>query len=149
MLQVVQFLSDQIQLEELVFSGASGPPSSISCTSTGRPATTVEWYRNGERIADADSTTVLNDPVTASYTYTLHLSQREGGLYKCFVNTINDHAMAQPVTTSAELNIEGENFKQFNLQVYYSPLTMLLPLSFQTTYHSSYSHFVASFLPIY
>ena len=132
MLQVVQFLSDQIQVEEMVFSGASGPPSSIACTSTGRPATTVEWYRNGKRIADADSTTVLNDPVTASYTHTLHLSQREGGLYKCFVNTINDHTMAQPVITSAELNIEGELY--FNLQVYYFPLTMLLPLSFQTTY---------------
>ena len=45
MLQVVQFLSDQIQVEEIVFSGDSGPPSSIACTSTGRPATTVEWYR--------------------------------------------------------------------------------------------------------
>ena len=101
----------------MVFSGASGPPSSIACTSTGRPATTVEWYRNGKRKADADSTTVLNGPVTASYTHTLHLSQREGGLYKCFVNTINDHTMAQPVITSDELIVEGELFKQFNLQV--------------------------------
>ena len=119
MLQVVQFLSDQIQVEEIVFSGASGPPSSIACTSTGRPATTVEWYRNGKRKADADSTTVLNDPVTASYTHTLHLSQREGGLYKCFVNTINDHTMTQPVITSDELNVEGKLLKHFNLQVYY------------------------------
>ena len=77
MLQGVPFLSDQIQVEEMVFSGASGPPSSIACTSTGRPATTVEWYRNGGRIADADSTTVLNDPVTASYTHTISISPRE------------------------------------------------------------------------
>ena len=87
-------------------------------------------------IADADSTTVLNDPVTASYTHTLHLSQREGGLYKCFVNTINDHTMAQPVTTSDELNVEGELFKHFNLQVYYFPPTMLPP------------SFVSMYLPI-
>ena len=129
MLQVVQFLSDQIQVEEIVFSGASGPPSSIACTSTGRPATTVEWYRNGKTIADADSTNVLNDPVTASYTHTLHLSQREGGLYKCFVSTINDHNMAQPVVTSDELNIEGELTLQLTI---YFPLTMLPP-SFVST----------------
>ena len=78
---VTVLYSGNLTIKEVFFSGASGPPSSVKCITTGRPATTVEWYGNGERIKDANSTTVLNDPLTTHYTHTL-MPKREGGLYK-------------------------------------------------------------------
>ena len=64
-------------------SGAS-PQFTLTCTSTGGPATTVTWNRDNDTIIEGTET-VLDDRVTAQYTHTLTVTGRLGGLYTCTV----------------------------------------------------------------
>ena len=60
------------------------PQFTLTCISTGGPATTVTWTRNTEEVLE-NTETVLNDPLTAQYTHTLTVTGRLGGLYTCTV----------------------------------------------------------------
>ena len=55
----------------------------LTCTSTGGPATTVTWTRDSETVSGGMS--VLDDPVTAQYIHTLTVTGRLGGQYQCTV----------------------------------------------------------------
>ena len=73
----------------------------LTCISTGGPATTVTWTRDSTTVTQGTQT-VLNDPVTANYTHTLTVTGRlPGGLYRCTV------ANSKPSTVSAELKVQG------------------------------------------
>ena len=92
---------------ELSFEGDGGTLSHLVCVSTSRPATSVRWELNDTVITDTtESTTVLDDPVTAQYTHTLPLTEREGGLYRCTINSYNAH-QDKTLTDFAELEVEG------------------------------------------
>ena len=56
----------------------------LTCISTGGPATTVTWTRDSTTVTEGTET-VLNDPVTAQYTHTLTVIGRLPGLYTCTV----------------------------------------------------------------
>ena len=63
----------------------SQPPKfTLTCISTGGPATTVTWTRDSTTVSEGTET-VLNDPVTAQYTHTLTVTGSLGGLYTCTV----------------------------------------------------------------
>ena len=80
-------------------NGAS-PQFTLTCISTGGPATTVTWTRDSVTVTTGTET-VLDDPVTAQYTHTLTVTGRLSGLYTCTVaNNI-------PSTASANISIEG------------------------------------------
>ena len=80
-------------------NGAS-PQFTLTCISTGGPATTVTWTRDsGEVVGDTE--TVLNDPVTAQYTHTLTVTGRLVGIYTCTV------ANNKPSTGSATITVQG------------------------------------------
>ena len=81
-------------------NGAS-PQFSLTCNSTGGPATTVTWTR--EPVRYLRGSTVLNDATTAQYTHTLTVTGREfeEGHYTCTV--FND----KPSTATASYTIEG------------------------------------------
>ena len=80
-------------------NGAS-PQFTLTCISTGGPATTVTWTRDsGEVVGDTE--TVLNDPVTAQYTHTLTVTGRLVGIYTCTV------ANNKPSTDSATITVQG------------------------------------------
>ena len=64
-------------------NGAS-PQFTLTCISTGGPATTVTWTRDSNTITEG-AETVLDDRVTAQYTHTLTVTGRLGGLYTCTV----------------------------------------------------------------
>ena len=64
---------------------AETPQFTLTCTSTGGPATTVTWTRDSGEVS-GEKMTVLNDPVTAHYTHTLTVTGRLGGLYACNVS---------------------------------------------------------------
>ena len=67
-------------------NGAS-PQFTLTCISTGGPATTVTWTRDcGDVMGDEMS--VLNDATTAQYTHTLTVTGLVRGLYQC--NVSND-----------------------------------------------------------
>ena len=56
----------------------------LTCISTGGPATTVTWTRDSATVTQGNQT-VLNDPVTAQYTHTLTVTGALGGVYTCTV----------------------------------------------------------------
>ena len=62
----------------------SSPQFTLTCTSTGGPATAVTWNRDNDTIIEGTET-VLDDRVTAQYTHTLTVTGRLGGLYTCTV----------------------------------------------------------------
>ena len=72
------------------------PQFTLTCISTGGPATTVTWTRDSVTVTEGTES-VLNDPVTAQYTHTL--TGRLGGLYTCTV------ANNKPSSDSAELHV--------------------------------------------
>ena len=64
-------------------NGAS-PQFTLTCISTGGPATTVTWTRDSVTVAEGNGN-VLDNPETAQYTHTLTVTGRLGGLYTCTV----------------------------------------------------------------
>ena len=77
------------------------PQFTLTCVSTGGPATTVQWTRNSTTSITEGTETVLNDPVTAQYTHTLTVSGREPGEYTCTV------ANNKPSSANGSITIEG------------------------------------------
>ena len=84
-------------------NGAS-PQFTLTCISTGGPATTVTWTLDtvvhGIFITEGTET-VLDDRVTAQYTHTLTMTQRWGGVYTCTV--AND----KPSEAESSITIKG------------------------------------------
>ena len=80
-------------------NGAS-PQFTLTCISTGGPATNVHWTRDSG-TAVGDVMTVLTDAKTATYTHTLTVTGRQEGLYQCSVSN-SKFSMAV-----AELSMEG------------------------------------------
>ena len=72
--------------------------NTLTCNSTGGPATTVTWTRDSVIITEGTET-VLNDPVTAQYTHTLTVTKE--GLYTCTV------ANNKPSNASANIIVQG------------------------------------------
>ncbi|CAI8049107.1 hypothetical protein GBAR_LOCUS27045, partial [Geodia barretti] len=68
----------------------------LTCISTGGPATTVTWTRDSTTVTQG-AQTVLNDPVTAQYTHTLTVTT--GGVYTCTV------ANNKPSNASARITL--------------------------------------------
>ena len=56
----------------------------LTCISTGGPATTVTWTRDSVTVTEGN-VTVLDDPLTAQYTHTLTVTGTLGGDYTCTV----------------------------------------------------------------
>ena len=79
-------------------NGAS-PQFTLTCISTGGPATTVTWTKYC-----GDEMSVLNDAATAQYTHTLTVTGLPIGLYQC--NVSND----KPSMASAQLEFQGNHF---------------------------------------
>ena len=71
---------------------ATDPPVfTLTCTSTGGPATTVIWKRNGTILRDDSNhniTSQVIDPVNITYTNTLTVTGRLAGQYECNVSNI-------------------------------------------------------------
>ena len=82
-------------------NGAS-PQFTLTCISTGGPATTVTWTRDSVTVSTGTET-MLDDPVTAQYTHTLNVTGRLTGLYTCTV------ANNKPSNSSANVSVQGIN----------------------------------------
>ena len=88
---------------DLTFTDPNGasPQFTLTCISTGGPATTVSWTRDSTTVITEGTETVLNDAVAARYTHTLNVTGRLGGEYTCTV--VNN----KPSTASATLTVRG------------------------------------------
>ena len=78
-----------------IYSGVTLSGNTLTCISTGGPATSVTWTRDSVTVTEGTET-VLDDPVTAQYTHTLTVTGRLGGLYTCTV------ANSKPSNDSAD-----------------------------------------------
>ena len=76
------------------------PRFTLTCTSTGGPATTVTWMRDSETVSGG--MTVLDDPVTAQYTHTLTVTGSLGGQYQCNVSN------SKPSEAAANFTVKGK-----------------------------------------
>ena len=74
----------------------------LTCNSTGGPATTVQWTRNNELVTGGN--TILVNGVTGVSINTLLVTGWVEGLYKC---TVENEFSSQ---SSAELNVKGNNY---------------------------------------
>ena len=72
----------------------------LTCISTGGPATTVTWTRDSA-IVTVGAVTVLDNTTTAHYTHILTVTGRLGGLYQCTVTN------NKPSSGSASITIQG------------------------------------------
>ena len=86
----------------------TSPQFTLTCISTGGPATTVTWTRDSEVV---NGTTVLDDAETAQYIHTLTVTGRLGGLYQCTVEN------AKPSLVFASLFIQGRVDKHNNVKI--------------------------------
>ena len=99
------------------------PLFTLTCTSTGGPATTVNWTRDSETVSGG--VTVLDDPVTAQYTHTLTVTGRLGGQYQC--NVSNN----KPSSATANFTVQGTAKIRCNMAVHISVhLLFFLPILF-------------------
>ena len=85
---------------------AATPVFTLTCTSTGGPATTVSWQRDG--VVVSGGITVVTDTVTATYTSTLAVTGRKTGNYCCVV------ANSRSTVISPMLPVQGEYYTLVN-----------------------------------
>ena len=81
-----------------IHGGVKLSMNTLTCISTGGPATTVTWTRGSVTITEGTET-VLNSRSTAQYTHTLTINS--GGLYTCTVSN------NKPSTASATITLQG------------------------------------------
>ena len=82
-------------------SNEANPQFTLTCISTGGPATTVTWTNPDSEVATTGNMTELTDTETAQYTHTLNAVGRLGGLYTCTAEN------NKPSFDSVHLNIKG------------------------------------------
>ena len=63
---------------------ANLPVFTLTCTSTGGPATTVSWTRGSTMLSDTSQ--IVTNTVTGTYTNTLRVDMRAAGVYLCTVS---------------------------------------------------------------
>ena len=87
----------------------------LTCISTGGPATTVTWTRDSITVTEGTET-VLDDPVTAQYTHTLTVTT--GGEYTCTVsNNKPSSDSASIILQSTQIFFIDFDINNLNLQV--------------------------------
>ena len=79
------------------------PQFTLTCISTGGPATTVTWTRDSTTVTEGTET-VLDDPVTAQYTHTLTVTT--GGVVGVYTCTVANN---KPSNDSGNITVQGIN----------------------------------------
>ena len=92
-------ISNSIHLTVKSDLNGNSPQFTLTCISTGGPATTVTWTRDSEVITGG--MTVLDNAVTAQYTHTLTVTGRLPGQYQCTVSN------NKPSTANKSFTMEG------------------------------------------
>ena len=80
----------------------ANPQFTLTCISTGGPATTVTWTNPDSEVFTTGNMTELTNTETAQYLHTVNVTGRlGGGLYTCTVEN------NKPSSESAHLRIKG------------------------------------------
>ena len=98
---ICPFISGALEVTSLQFQltselNATTPTFTLTCTSTGGPATTVSWTVNNHTVTEDSAhnitSQVLIDAVNAIYNHTLAVTGRLEGRYECRVSNIKSSA---------------------------------------------------------
>ena len=84
------------------------PVFTLTCTSTGGPASTVSWRRDGTMLSHDSTYSIVSqvtDAETATYTHTLTVTGRLVGEYQCTVSNIRT-----PSGSSRNLTVVGKEY---------------------------------------
>ena len=92
-------IADSITFTAKSDLNGNSPQFTLTCISTGGPATTVTWTRDSEEVTGG--MTVLNDTVTAQYTHTLTVTGTLSGQYQCIVSN------NKPSTANNSFTVQG------------------------------------------
>ena len=84
-----------------VDTDGANPQFTLTCISTGGPATTVSWTIDSTTVSEGNETVLLN-PTTAEYLHTLKVTGDIKGVYTCTV------ANNKPSNASATMECEGD-----------------------------------------
>ena len=95
-------ITGPLQFSHLTMPTADPPVFTLTCVSTGGPATTVTWTRGGAATTGITSQNVIN-LMTATYHNTLKVTGRLSGNYTC---SVANNRTAQLATAS--LTVAGE-----------------------------------------
>ena len=94
----------------MAFTLDSDRQFTLTCISTGGPATTVTWTIYSTTVTEGTET-VLDDPVTAQYTHTLTVPSKRTGRYICtMANDISEN--------STEFYVEGKTERLLHISLY-------------------------------
>ena len=93
-------ISGDITLTVLSDLNGPSPQFTLTCISTGGPATTVTWTRYSTTVTEGTET-VLDDPETAQYTHTLTVTGSLGGLYTCTVSNNKPSSASASITVTS------------------------------------------------
>ena len=97
------FISGVVDVQSVGFTldNEASPQFTLTCISTGGPATTVTWTRDSQAAAGERRSEVVNG-VTAQYTNTLTVTGRLGGLYVCNVaNEVTPAGASESLTVTS------------------------------------------------
>ena len=92
---IMMFSTGDVVVSSKQFQLTSGPNATtptftLTCTSTGGPATTVSWTVNNHTVTEDSAhnitSQILTDPESATYTHTLTVTGRLEGRYECRVS---------------------------------------------------------------
>ena len=98
-----------------VDTDGTSPQFTLTCISTGGPATTVIWTRDTTPVTEGNETVLVN-PITAEYVHTLTVTGDIKGRYTCTV------ANNKPSNASATMECEAACIlADIFIAVYFSP----------------------------
>ena len=87
------------------------PTFTLTCTSTGGPATNVSWTANNYTVTEDGNhhitSQILTDPEKATYNHTLTVTGRLVGEYECTVSN------NKPSSASGNITVVGEYYIKF------------------------------------
>ena len=91
-------------------SDGTSPQFTITCISTGGPATTVTWTRDSDTVTEGIET-VLDGRVTAQYTHTLTVNETSSfnGTYSCTISNRKSSFYASKEITATVIHNEYGN----------------------------------------
>ena len=93
-------VSNIVKFTEVSELNGASPQFTLTCISTGGPATTVTWTRDSHPVK-GETRSVLNGAATGHYTHNLTISGNFPGNYECSVSN------NKPSSHSATLTVKG------------------------------------------
>ena len=104
----MQIVEEMVLTVKSDINGAS-PQFTITCISTGGPATTVTWTRDSTTVTEGTQT-VLDDPMSAMYTHTLTVTGILWGLYTCTVSNNKPSSDSDSITVIGTVDCHSLSF---------------------------------------